>query len=159
MATDLISVFLRTEPFSLRFPYVFGVLEFFFDTEYYAILMSNYFTLAHFRTFARLLRFLPFCLPLKLTIGSASNKLQTIGTASRHCNTLRLQLDVPSRIIRQFISKKIHAKKTTTTITTIKTIQIYRCNALLPARSIPSVNHTSCVESIVFLSTNKKKLN
>ena len=48
MATDLISVFLRTEPFSLRFPYVFGVLEFFFDTEYYAILMSNYFTLAQF---------------------------------------------------------------------------------------------------------------
>ena len=82
--------FLRTEPFSLRFPYVFRVLEFFFDTEYYAILMSNYFTLAHFRTFARLLRFLPFCLSLKLTIGSASNKLQTIGTASRHCNTPRL---------------------------------------------------------------------
>ena len=90
MATDLISVFLRTEPFSLRFPYVFRVLEFFFDTEYYAILMSNYFTLAHFRTFARLLRFIPFRLSLKLTIGSASNKLQTIGTASRHCNTPRL---------------------------------------------------------------------
>ena len=90
MATDLISVFLRTEPFSLQFAYVFRALEFFFDTEYYAILMSNFFTLAHFRTFARLLRFLPFCLSLKLTIGSASNKLQTIGTASRHCNTLRL---------------------------------------------------------------------
>ena len=68
MATDLISVFLRTEPFSLQFAYVFRALEFFFDTEYYAILMSNYFTLAHFRTFARLLRFLPFCLSLKLQL-------------------------------------------------------------------------------------------
>ena len=29
-------------------------------------------------------------------------------------------------------------------------------NALFPARSIPSVNHTSCGESIVFPSTNQK---
>ena len=41
MATDLISVFLRTEPFSSRFSYIFRLLDFFFDTEYYGILMSN----------------------------------------------------------------------------------------------------------------------
>ena len=41
MATDLTSLFLRTEPFSSRFPYIFRLLDFFFDTEYYAILMSN----------------------------------------------------------------------------------------------------------------------
>ena len=29
-------------------------------------------------------------------------------------------------------------------------------NALFPARSIPSVNHTSCEESTFFLSTNQK---
>ena len=58
--TDLISVFLRADPFSLRFPYIFRLLNFYFDTEYYAILMSNSFTLIHFRTLARPLQFLLF---------------------------------------------------------------------------------------------------
>ena len=39
---------------SSRFPYIFRLLDFFFDTEYYAILMSNSFTIVHFRTLARL---------------------------------------------------------------------------------------------------------
>ena len=42
--TDLISAFLTADPFSLRFPYIFRLLNFYFDTEYYAILMSNSFT-------------------------------------------------------------------------------------------------------------------
>ena len=58
--TDLISVFLTADPFSLRFPYIFRLLNFYFDTEYYAILMSNSFTLIHFRTLARPLQFLLF---------------------------------------------------------------------------------------------------
>ena len=51
MATDLISFFfLRSKPFSTWFPYTFKLLDFFFNTEYYAILMSNSFTLVHFCT-------------------------------------------------------------------------------------------------------------
>ena len=64
--TDLISVFLRADPFSLRFPYIFRLLNFYFDTEYYAILMSNSFTLIHFRTLARPLQFLLFAFHSKL---------------------------------------------------------------------------------------------
>ena len=63
--TDLISVFLTADPFSLRFPYIFRLLNFYFDTEYYAILMSNSFTLIHFRTLARPLQFLLFALHSK----------------------------------------------------------------------------------------------
>ena len=65
MAIDLISVFLKTEPFSSPFPCKFRLLDFFFDTEYYAILMSNPFILLHFRTLARPLQFLLFCFLLK----------------------------------------------------------------------------------------------
>ena len=50
-------LFLRTEPFSLRFPYIFRLLHFLFDTEYYAILMSKSFTLVSFRTLVRPLHF------------------------------------------------------------------------------------------------------
>ena len=40
MMTDLFFFFLLTmEPFSLQFPYIIGLLDFFFDTEYNAILM------------------------------------------------------------------------------------------------------------------------
>ena len=52
--------FLTADPFSLRFPYIFRLINFSFDTEYYAILISNSFTLIHFRTLARPLQFLLF---------------------------------------------------------------------------------------------------
>ena len=62
MATDLISVFfLRTEPFSSRFNYIFRLLDFFFDTHHKAILMLNSFTLVHSRTLAGPQQFLLFC--------------------------------------------------------------------------------------------------
>ena len=56
---------LLRKPFSPRFPYVFRLLDLFFDTEYYAILMLNSFTLVHFRTLTRPLQFLLFCFSLK----------------------------------------------------------------------------------------------
>ena len=39
MMTDLFFFLLTMEPFSLQFPYIIGLLDFFFDTEYNAILM------------------------------------------------------------------------------------------------------------------------
>ena len=65
MAIDLISVFSKTEPFSSPFPCKSRLFDFFFDTEYYAILMSNPFILLHFSTLARPLQFLLFCFLLK----------------------------------------------------------------------------------------------
>ena len=53
---------------SSRFPYIFRLLDFFFDTEYYTILMSNSFTIVHFRTLARPLQYLLFCFSLKKII-------------------------------------------------------------------------------------------
>ena len=66
MAKDLISVFLRVEPFSSRFPYMFRLLDFFFDTEHHAIQFSNSFTLVHFRTLARPLQCLLFYFSTKI---------------------------------------------------------------------------------------------
>ena len=39
--TSFLFFLIKKEPFSLRFPYIFWLLDFFFDTEYYAILMLN----------------------------------------------------------------------------------------------------------------------
>ena len=74
----------------------------------------------------------------------------------RHAAAL---LAVFSHIDRQFTSENFHAKKkttTTTTVTKVKQFKFIVVNALFPARSIPSENHTPCVGSIFFLSTNQK---
>ena len=49
MATDLISVIFRTEPFYSRFPYVFRLLDFFFDTELLKYFQFRMFVIAYFR--------------------------------------------------------------------------------------------------------------
>ena len=57
-----------------------------------------------------------------------------------------------------FTSENFHAKKktTTTTVTKVKQFKFIVVNALFLAQSIPSENHTPCVGSIFFLSTNQK---
>ena len=65
MAKDLISVFLGTKPFSSQFLYIFRLLNFFFSSDYYAILMSNSFTLVHFCTLMPPLQLVFFCFVLK----------------------------------------------------------------------------------------------
>ena len=60
MAKDLISVFLGMKPFSSQFLYIFRLLNFFFSSDYYAILMSNSFTLVHFCTLMQPLKLVFF---------------------------------------------------------------------------------------------------
>ena len=118
MATDLISVFLiKKEPFSLRFPYIFRLLDFFFDTEYYAFLILNSLTLIHFRRLARPLQFLLFCFSLKTNwlkwFISTDASLTTTTAIHRSMKNSRQRfwLDVFSHIDSQFTSENIHAKK------------------------------------------------
>ena len=65
MAKDLISVFLGMKPFSSQFLYIFRLLNFFFSSDYYAILMSNSFTLVHFCTLMQPLKLVFFWFALK----------------------------------------------------------------------------------------------
>ena len=65
MVKDLISVFLGMKPFSSQFLYIFRLLNFFFSSDYYAILMSNSFTLVHFCTLMPPLQLVFFCFVLK----------------------------------------------------------------------------------------------
>ena len=69
MAKDLNSVFLGMKPFSSPFLYIFRLLNFFFSSDYYAILMSNSFTLVHFCTLMQ---------PLKLVFFSDLHSKQLI---------------------------------------------------------------------------------
>ena len=131
--------FFKTEPFSSPFPYKFRLLDFFFDTEYYAILMSNPFTLLHFRTLAR---------PLQFLIYSYLNVFDNNNSAPSFHEQL------PAIVTRSGFGWMF--SHISTGSLQVKTIQIYRYYALLSARSIPSVNHTSCVDSIVFISISRK---
>ena len=65
MTKDLNSVFLGMKPFSSPFLYIFRLLNFFFSSDYYAILMSNSFTLVHFCTLMPPLQLVFFCFVLK----------------------------------------------------------------------------------------------
>ena len=65
MAKDLISVFLGMKPFSSQFLYIFRLLNFFFNSDYYAILMSNSFTIVHFCTLMPPLKLVFFWFALK----------------------------------------------------------------------------------------------
>ena len=136
------------------------LLDFFFDTKYYAILMSNSFTLVHFCTLAQPLQCLLFCFSLKTNLYTDlflltrlwKQRQQSIvswRTAPPRCSMQRLWLDVFSQIDRQFTCENFHAKKKKNYSTykqQSKQFQFIVVNTLFPAPSIPSVNHTSCVE-------------
>ena len=85
MAKDLNSVFLGMKPFSSPFLYIFRLLNFFFSSDYYAILIPNSFTLVHFCTLMPPLQLVFFCFVLK-TIDTMTylNLCLTTKTAIHH---------------------------------------------------------------------------
>ena len=122
MAKDLISVFLGMKPFSSQFLYIFRLLNFFFNSDYYAILMSNSFTIVHFCTLMPPLKLVFFWFALK-TIDTMIylNLCLTTKTAIHHFmknSFLPLQhtaafLFFFPPINRHFTSENFNTKKTT----------------------------------------------
>ena len=133
MAKDLISVFLGMKPFSSQFLYIFRLLNFFFNSDYYAILMSNSFTIVHFCTLMPPLKLVFFHLHSKQLIQwfistyvwqQRQQSIISWRTASCHCSTQQLSFSFfhPSTGTSQVktLTQKNNKK-------TVKTIQIYLC--------------------------------
>ena len=130
MVKDLISVFLGMKPFSSQFLYIFRLLNFFFSSDYYAILMSNSFTLVHFCTLMPPLQLVFFCFVLK-TIDTMILDLCLTTTIHQFMKNsfLPLQHTAPflfffftstgTSQVKTFTQKKKQKQKT------VKTIQIY----------------------------------
>ena len=115
--------FLGMKPFSSQFLYIFRLLNFFFSSDYYAILMSNSFTLVHFCTLMPPLQLVFFCFVLKTidTMIYLNRVCLTTKTAIHHFmknSFLPLQHTAPflfffSPINRHFTSENFYTKKKT----------------------------------------------
>ena len=137
------------------------LLDFFFDTKCYAILMSNSFTLVHFCKLAQPLQCLLFCFSLKTNLYNDlflrtrlwKHRQQSIvswRTASPHCSMQRLWLDVSSQIDRQFTCENFHAKKNIIVHTnnsqnnsSLSLLSHFLCGVL------PSVNQKNWINSVL----------
>ena len=134
MTKDLNSVFLGMKPFSSPFLYIFRLLNFFFSSDYYAILMSNSFTLVHFCTLMQPLKLVFFLICAQ---NNWYNDLSQLMSDNKDSNPsfyeeqlpaiaahstfpfLFFHLSTGTSGVKTFTQKKTNKKKT------IKTIQIY----------------------------------